>query len=1086
MKTKTLGRRILAVLLTLSLFLTTAPLTALPVSAAENDDQLIDVEVYLAECLAGVAQGDDTLAVQQCRTQYEFYTAEDLHSPTQEYLQSMTENTKLMALYGAWMAYSFQTTPSAALNRIVMAEDYYESLLLAMLKKGLEEQSDLQKLFNNKALNASNDMVSELCNITAAANAAELAEKLDKLSPEAYESITQTIEDTYPVGTASKVVGKVSLFLETGKNVVDAVERLSTYAALVELDESAKQWLEQMAAACNESTPAELQTAINNLKNASISFSDAALVNLQETTFSIVNWGASAAVDAALMAAAATNPVTQAVYIGLQAGNTICDIFFNSEEVGEQLYLLTCIQHVQALARRTVKNCEAAFLGDRTTVRAQAFRYALDCYLEAIVNLDVDSMLKFLDALYNGGFLSGSLSWLYGSPEDYQEIVNIYEDFREARIAGTENINRFAYLALEINYPMTYAYYFLMQTEGLEYRVLSETDKTCEITGYTGSAARLMIPSQIDGYTVTRIGDNAFSDCDTLTEVILGDSVTSIGNYAFSNCQNLTSVVIGDHVTAIEDHAFESCALLKSITIPDSVTTLGKFVFLNCMSLESIQLGSGVTSIYGAEGSENTVVGTTALDIFLGCLSLKSITVSPENPVYCSEDGVLFNKSKTRLIFYPFAKRDKEYTVPKGVKQLGIYSFYGCVFLEKLLISEGVEIIEYRAIVRAFSLETIEIPKSVVNIGGFAVQIENDEYAYEAFLENFSLKEINVSPDNPVYSSDNGVLFSKDKTRLITYPAGKTAAAFEIPNGVKTIDPEAFVYAAGFYQTDSEKPSLSDLEGLPEGLKEIYSVMLDKMYYSSSALTNLVIPDSVTNIGDGAFAYCESLTSVTIPDSVTNIGHSAFFGCNNNLKFYGYRGSYAETYAAENNILFVALTSVADAETGVAIENTASGALPENTELVVEQVEATDTGVIFDITLLQNGETVQPTGEVTVKIPVPNGLDGEQCRVYREEADGTYTDMNAVYQNGCMVFTTDHFSVYILTTEEPTSVTLGDVNGDGTIDAADAVMIQRYDSGLTTLTDEQLAAADVNADGLVDAADAVKIQRYDAGLIAEL
>ena len=63
---------------------------------------------------------------------------------------------------------------------------------------------------------------------------------------------------------------------------------------------------------------------------------------------------------------------------------------------------------------------------------------------------------------------------------------------------------------------------------------------------------------------------------------------------------------------------------------------------------------------------------------------------------------------------------------------------------------------------------------------------------------------------------------------------------------------------------------------------------------------------------------------------------------------------------------------------------------------------------------------------------------------------------------------------------------LGDVNGDGTIDAADAVMIQRYDSGLTTLTDEQLAAADINADGLVDAADAVKIQRYDAGLIAEL
>ena len=112
-------------------------------------------------------------------------------------------------------------------------------------------------------------------------------------------------------------------------------------------------------------------------------------------------------------------------------------------------------------------------------------------------------------------------------------------------------------------------------------------------------------------------------------------------------------------------------------------------------------------------------------------------------------------------------------------------------------------------------------------------------------------------------------------------------------------------------------------------------------------------------------------------------------------------------------------------------------------------------------------------------------MNGEQCAVYREEADGTQVILNAVYRDGYMVFTTDVFGNFTLAKIMP-PVTLGDVNGDGTIDAADAVMIQRYDSGLTTLTDEQLAAADVNADGLVDAADAVKIQRYDAGLIASL
>ena len=87
------------------------------------------------------------------------------------------------------------------------------------------------------------------------------------------------------------------------------------------------------------------------------------------------------------------------------------------------------------------------------------------------------------------------------------------------------------------------------------------------------------------------------------------------------------------------------------------------------------------------------------------------------------------------------------------------------------------------------------------------------------------------------------------------------------------------------------------------------------------------------------------------------------------------------------------------------------------------------------------------------------------------------------YQPGSVYSKNDNITLYAVWKE---SALLGDVNGDGTIDAADAVMIQRYDSGLTTLTDEQLTAADVNADGLVDAADAVKIQRYDAGLIAAL
>ena len=82
-------------------------------------------------------------------------------------------------------------------------------------------------------------------------------------------------------------------------------------------------------------------------------------------------------------------------------------------------------------------------------------------------------------------------------------------------------------------------------------------------------------------------------------------------------------------------------------------------------------------------------------------------------------------------------------------------------------------------------------------------------------------------------------------------------------------------------------------------------------------------------------------------------------------------------------------------------------------------VEKTEDSITFDISLENNGAEVQPNGQVTVKIPVPADMDTNGLSVYRAEEDGTYTNMNAVYENGYMVFTTDHFSIYVMTYEAP-------------------------------------------------------------------
>ena len=97
--------------------------------------------------------------------------------------------------------------------------------------------------------------------------------------------------------------------------------------------------------------------------------------------------------------------------------------------------------------------------------------------------------------------------------------------------------------------------------------------------------------------SVTTIGDYAFSNCDSLTSVTIPDSVTTIGNYAFYGCSSLTSVAIGESVTTIREGAFYGCSSLISVTIPDSVTTIGDSAFHGCISLTSVTIGESVTTI---------------------------------------------------------------------------------------------------------------------------------------------------------------------------------------------------------------------------------------------------------------------------------------------------------------------------------------------------------------------------------------------------------------------------------------------------------------------------------------------------------
>ncbi|RLC96573.1 MAG: fibronectin type III domain-containing protein, partial [Chloroflexi bacterium] len=125
-----------------------------------------------------------------------------------------------------------------------------------------------------------------------------------------------------------------------------------------------------------------------------------------------------------------------------------------------------------------------------------------------------------------------------------------------------------------------------------------EYDTTIEITDYpTDATGDLIIPSEIVGKPVTSIGNKAFFECSSLTNVTIPNSVTSIERSAFSRCSDLTSVTIPDSVTTIGRGAFNECTSLTDLTIPDSVTSIGDYVFSECFNLNSVTIGDSVTSI---------------------------------------------------------------------------------------------------------------------------------------------------------------------------------------------------------------------------------------------------------------------------------------------------------------------------------------------------------------------------------------------------------------------------------------------------------------------------------------------------------
>ena len=171
----------------------------------------------------------------------------------------------------------------------------------------------------------------------------------------------------------------------------------------------------------------------------------------------------------------------------------------------------------------------------------------------------------------------------------------------------------------------------------------------------------VVIPDTIEGYPVTSIFEG-FYNCKNITSVTVPDSVRIIGEGSFSSCDNLKTINLGNGITRIEQFLFSGCISLESIEIPDNVTEIGLAPFSDCRSLESIKIGKNVEFIDSLSLSR--------------CVSFKRFIVDEENANFSNDEhGVLFNKDKTELIYYPVGKTESTYIIPEGVVRVGDFSY---------------------------------------------------------------------------------------------------------------------------------------------------------------------------------------------------------------------------------------------------------------------------------------------------------------------------------------------------------------------------------------------------------------------------
>lgn len=432
--------------------------------------------------------------------------------------------------------------------------------------------------------------------------------------------------------------------------------------------------------------------------------------------------------------------------------------------------------------------------------------------------------------------------------------------------------------------------------EGMKKIIIPATCKAIKENAFNGNPTLEEVLILAEGNKgLEKIGGTAFENCTSLQTISMPDTVKQLGYAVFRNCQNLVNVKLSSNIQIINSHTFAGCSKLREITIPEGIREIKGFVFQDCTILSKVSLPEsleqmenecffGVSSLEAinlANGNQhflyengilltkdrtkmfaivkqaingNTFVVPTGIEyisngvlVGFGQISkviipstvtqieagffpwtLEEIEINKDNPNYTSVNQQLLSKDK-KILYFCYSKA-QTITLEEGIETIKGSALGNCYYVTTVNFPSTLKKLESMSLTGMNSVRNIKLGKNLEEIDSWT-------FAYNSGLEN-----VEIDLENPHFMSENGVIYTKDKTKLVLF-VNNAATKLEIPEGIKIIGDSAFV--------------------------------------SRYQLAEVILPTSLKTIEANAFYECRNLAKIEIPNNVEEISWSAFVGCSN-------------------------------------------------------------------------------------------------------------------------------------------------------------------------------------------------------------